>query len=179
MTQSNTHRSAESLLPVVYAELRKMAAAKMANEHGPLTLQATALIHEAYLRLTDQGRAQEHRAWQNEAHFVGAAAEAMRRILVERARKRIRRQRLGGQPAPIDLDSLDATGIDDASTILAVHEALSKLAAVDHLQGELVKLRFFAGLSIPDVALALGISESTAKRHWRFAQAWLHRELSD
>ncbi|HMP78302.1 MAG TPA: ECF-type sigma factor [Pirellulaceae bacterium] len=178
MTQPNTRHSAEALLPMVYAELRKIAAANMASERGPLTLQATALIHEAYLRLTDQGRAQEHRAWQNEAHFVGAAAEAMRRILVERARKRLRRQRLSGQPAPINLDSLEATAIDDASTILAVHDALSKLAEADHFQAELVKLRFFAGLSIPDAALALGISESTAKRHWRFAQAWLHRELS-
>lgn len=170
-------QSAEELLPIVYTELKRIATAKLSHEHGPLTLQATALIHEAYLRLTQDGAVQNGVQWDNQSHFIGAAAEAMRRILVERARKRIRRQRLVGTQADIDPQALGDPDVDDQSHILAVHEALDRLVAMDQRLAELVKLRFFAGLSLREAAAALGLSESTAKRNWRFAQTWLRREL--
>jgi RNA polymerase sigma factor (TIGR02999 family) len=163
----------EELLPLVYEELRKLAAARMANESGPQTLQATALVHEAWLRLVSEG----HRTWQNRAQFFAAAAEAMRRILIDRARHKHTLKR-GAGVTPIDLDKVDIALETDADTLLRVNEALDKLTAQDAQAATLVKLRFFVGMDYAEAAQALGISERTAKRCWSFGRAWLFRELS-
>ena len=164
----------EELLPLVYAELRKLAAAKMAREAPGLTLQPTALVHEAWLRLG--GDAQP--AWQNRAHFFGAAAEAMRRILIDQARKR-RAQRHGGGQQRLNVDDLElaATATGDDDLLLAIDEALEKFAHHDAPKAELVKLRYFAGLNHAEAARSLGISEVTAKRWWAYARAWLYEEI--
>lgn len=167
-------QAANRLLPLVYEELRRLAARKMAGEHPGQTLQATALVHEAWLRLGGDQQV----AWRNRAHFFAAAAEAMRRILIDNAR---RKNALchGGQAerVDIDLDSLAlADGMDDAQ-LLALHEALDGLAAHDAIKAELVKLRFFAGLTLAEAAKALDLSEPTAKRYWAYARAWLYREM--
>lgn len=164
--------AADRLLPLVYDELRRLAAAKMAREPGGQTLQATALVHEAWLRLG--GDAQPD--WQNRRHFFGAAAEAMRRILVDRARRRQAARHGGGQER-VDADAIELPEAPPDETLLAVHDALERLAAVDGPKAELVKLRYFAGLSIEEAAAALDISVPTANRWWAYARAWLFDAL--
>jgi RNA polymerase sigma factor (TIGR02999 family) len=167
-------RAADELLPLVYDELRKLAAQKMAHEVAGHTLQPTALVHEAWLRLG--GEAQPR--WQNRAHFFGAAAEAMRRILIDHARRR-RALRHGGGQERLDVDQLELADAAAASDdqLLAVHEALDRLAAEDPRKAELVKLRYFVGLTNEEAAQALGVSVPTVKRDWAYARAWLFREI--
>ena len=166
--------AAAELLPLVYTELRRLAAARMARERPGHTLQPTALVHEAWLRLVDaDGQAR----FANRAHFFSAAAEAMRRILIERARRKLAARHGGGQPHE-DVDEIEiAAPIEKDDELLAVHEALEKFAAEDREKAEFVKLRYFAGLTLEDAAEVLGISESTAKRWWTYARAWLHEEI--
>lgn len=167
--------AAEHLLPLVYDELRKLAAAKMAGEKPGQTLQATALVHEAYVRLVDVEKAQH---WNSRGHFFAAAAEAMRRILVERARHKGRRKYGGGvrRVALHDDHWITATTPDQ---VLAVDEALAKLAAEDQTAADVVKLRYFVGMSVAEVADAMGIHRATAHRHWVYARAWIRAEISD
>jgi RNA polymerase sigma factor (TIGR02999 family) len=170
--QQGDAKAAEELLPLVYEELRKLAAHKMANEAPGQTLQPTALVHEAWLRLTGNA----HLGWHGRGHFFAAAAEAMRRILVENAR---RKQRLkhGGSLQRMDLTKLDVALTAPEEHLLAVDEALDKLAARDPLGAQLIKLRFFTGLSNVEAARMLDIPERTAKRTWAYARAWLYEEL--
>jgi len=163
--------AAQEILPLVYEELRRLAACKLAGEAEGQTLQPTALVHEAWLRL---GGASQR--WNHRGHFFGAAAEAMRRILIDRARKR-KRERHGHGLQRLNLDDVDVAATADDETLLRVNEALDKFAAESPEKAELVKLRFFAGVSIREAAQALGISEATAKRHWAYARAWLLSEL--
>jgi RNA polymerase sigma factor (TIGR02999 family) len=166
-------KAAEELLPVVYSELRRVAANKMASERPGHTLQATALVHEAWLRLG----ADAQPGWQNRAHFFAAASEAMRRILVERARRKHREKR-GGGAEHVDVDELEiAAPLGNEEESLAVHEALDRLAAHDARKAEVVKLRYFVGFSFEETAEVLGISVPTAKREWAYARAWLHQEI--
>jgi RNA polymerase sigma factor (TIGR02999 family) len=164
--------AADELLPLVYDELRKLAAARMARENPGQTLQPTALVHEAWLRLVGD----ETVRWDGRAHFFAAAAEAMRRILIDRARRRNAR-RHGGDQQRVDLSAVELAAPGDDVQLLAVNDALEKLAARDKIKSELVKLRYFAGLTIGEASQILGISEPTAKRYWTFAKAWLHREI--
>ena len=165
--------AAEQLLPVVYNELRTLAAAQMAQERPGQTLQATALVHEAYLRLVAVKEAQH---WNSRGHFFAAAAEAMRRILIESARSKAREKR-GGDWQRVDFEELDvAAGISPAQ-LVALDDALARLTALDHVAGELVKLRYFAGLALDQAADTLRISTATAYRHWAYARAWLCSEL--
>jgi len=166
-------QAAERLLPLVYDERRRLANAKMAHEKPGQTLQATALVHEAYLRLVDQEHAQH---WHNRRHFFTAAAEAMRRILIERARSKAREKR-GGDWKRIDFEELDVTTSVSPDQLVALDDALARLADLDPIAGELVKLRYFAGLALEEAASALGISTATAYRHWAYARAWLYSEL--
>lgn len=163
---------AEDLLPLIYEELRRVARARMASEQPGQTLQATALVHEAYLRLSSDSS----RAWNDPQHFFSSAAEAMRRILVERARRRHSLKRGGGQ-RPLSLDEIDAIQSEPDDRILAVNEALEKLAEIDSVRADLVKLHFFAGLDLKQAGAALGLSDRTADRYWAWARAWLHREI--
>jgi RNA polymerase sigma factor (TIGR02999 family) len=164
---------AEELLPLVYEELRKLAAHKMAQEAPGQTLQPTALVHEAWLRLGADGQP----PWKNRAHFLAAAAEAMRRILVERARRR-RALKHGGGAERVSLEEMEIPiGIADDERLLAVDEALEKLAAVEPGEAELVKLRYFTGLSFEEAAAILGITVASAKEKWAYARAWLAVEL--
>ena len=165
-------QAAEALLPLVYEELRKLAAARMASEQGDSTLQPTALVHEAWLRLLGPGP----REWANRAHFFAAAAEAMRRILIDRARRRSAIKR-GARVQRLDLDRVDVAVQTDDPTLLAIDEALEKLSLRDAQAAQLIKLRFFAGLNYDQAATIMGISPRTAKRCWTFARAWLYREL--
>ena len=165
-------RAAEKLLPLVYEELRKLAAVKMARERPGQTLQATALVHEAWLKV-GAGSGQK---WQNRRHFFGAAAEAMRRILIDRARKR-NRTRHGAGLERVDLQSIEIAETATDAQLLVINEVVERFAKESPERAELVKLRYFVGLSIPDAAEALGISESTAKRQWTYARAWLFLEL--
>jgi RNA polymerase sigma factor (TIGR02999 family) len=165
-------KAAEELLPLVYEELRKLAAVWMADERPGQTLQATALVHEAWLRLVPA----EGHGFQNRAHFFAAAAEAMRRILVDRARRRERVKHGGGQ-VRIDLAQVDVAVSSNDETILAVNDALDRLMARDRAAAELIRLRFFAGLSNVEAARMLGLAERTAKRTWAYARAWLYEEL--
>ena len=165
-------KAAEELLPLVYDELRKLAAHKMANEAPGQTLQPTALVHEAWLRLGEKTGAK----FANHAHFFAAAAEAMRRILVENARRK-RRLKHGGGQRRVDLDILDVAITSDDDHLLAVDEALDKLAAQDAPAADLIKLRFFAGLPNSEAARLLGVPERSAKRTWAYARAWLYEEL--
>jgi RNA polymerase sigma factor (TIGR02999 family) len=167
-------RAAEGLLPLVYDELRELAGRKLAREKPGQTLQATALVHEAYLRLVGD---EEVRHWNSRGHFFAAAAEAMRRILVEKARRK-RRQRHGGGWKRIDLDGFDL-GKESSDELLALDEALDRLAAEEPGVAEVVMLRYFAGLTIEETAAALGISVRTANRHWAFAKAWLYQQLRE
>jgi RNA polymerase sigma factor (TIGR02999 family) len=173
--ESGDPSAAEQLLPLVYEELRKLAAAKLALEIPGQTLQATALVHEAYLRLVGGRQEQD---WNSRGHFFAAAAEAMRRILVEQARHRGRLKR-GGHRQRVDLDSACAIQEGPSLDILALDEALTKLSLSEPAKADLVKLRFFAGLTMPQAAEALGVSLATAERHWTFAKAWLYSELAD
>jgi RNA polymerase sigma factor (TIGR02999 family) len=166
-------QSQQEWLPLVYDELRKLAAQKMARESPGQTLQATALVHEAWLRLGGD----QQPTWENRAHFFAAAAEAMRRILIDRARRR-HAVRHGAEVRRVSLQDLELAAEADDEQLLAVHEALDRLAARDAVKAELVKLRFFAGLTMPQAARVLGFSEATAKRHWAYARAWLYREIN-
>jgi RNA polymerase sigma factor (TIGR02999 family) len=168
-------QAAEQLLPLVYDELRKLAAAKMAQENPGQTLQATALVHEAYIRLVDVEKVQH---WDGRGHFFSAAAEAMRRILVENARRK------GGPEAGGGLQRLEISHVDPETQkpgleLLALHEALDRLAAKDPRKAELVKLRFFAGLTVEQAAQLLGVSVRTAHADWGYAKAWLRVEITD
>jgi RNA polymerase sigma factor (TIGR02999 family) len=171
--QGDPH-AAERLWPVVYDELRQLAAAKLAQERPGQTLQATALVHEAYLRLVGDNPT----PWNSRGHFFAAAAEAMRRILIDKARQK-RRPKHGGQRRRVTLDDASPSVEQPADDLLALDEALSALAAVAPRKAELVKLRFYAGLTIPDAAAALRISEATAQRDWTYARTWLFCRLAD
>ncbi len=165
--------AAEQLLPLVYDELRRLAAQKLAQENPGQTLQATALVHEAYLRLVDTEKAQQ---WDSRGHFFAAAAQAMRRILVDNARRKHRLKR-GGNRQRINLDSAELVSLTPPDELLVFDEALDKLAADDPIAARLVQLRCFAGLSLEEAAAAIGLSRSTAYDHWTYARAWLHDEL--
>ena len=171
--QAGDAGAAADLLELIYDELRKLAAYKMANESPSQTLQPTALVHEAWLRLAGDAGPQ----FQNRAHFFAAAAEAMRRILIERARRRIAAKR-GGGAARVELDEIELPSpVADDDQLLAVNEALEKFAILDPRKAELVKLRYFAGMSFDETATALGIAVPTAKQWWAYARAWLTVEL--
>ncbi len=172
--QGDPH-AAGRLLPLVYDELRQLAKHRLAREKPGQTLEATALVHEAYLRLVDLEQAQH---WNSKGHFFAAAAEAMRRILVDNARGKGRGKRGGGRRR-VDLDSIQVAVDMPADHLLALDEALTRLAERDPLAAQLVQLRCFAGLSIEQAAETLGISSRTAYRDWAFAQAWLYREIRD
>jgi RNA polymerase sigma factor (TIGR02999 family) len=165
-------KAASELLPLVYDELRRLAAHKLANEAPGQTLQPTALVHEVWLRLGGSNGG----PWRSRRGFLAAAAEAMRRILIDNARRK-NRVRHGKGLTRVDLEHVDLASVTDDETLLRVDEALSKFAAEDPTKAELVKLRYFAGLSIPEAAQAMEMSESTAKRAWAYARAWLYEEL--
>jgi RNA polymerase sigma factor (TIGR02999 family) len=167
--------AAEQLLPLVYDELRRLAAQRLAQENPGQTLQATALVHEAYLRLVDVEKAKH---WDSRGHFFTAAAEAMRRLLVESARKK-KRHRHGGGRRRVDLQEAVSLADSPQDDLLALDEALTRLAAREPAKAELVKLRYFAGLSIDEAADLMHISRTTAKRYWAFARAWLLAEIDD
>jgi RNA polymerase sigma factor (TIGR02999 family) len=171
--QQGDRKAPEELLPLVYDELRKLAAARMAQENANQTLQPTALVHEAWLRLTGGGQP----AFDGSGHFFAAAAEAMRRILIENARRKGRLKR-GGEWERVGLEKLDVAVTSDDDTLLAVHDALNKLAGEDPVGAKLIELRFFGGLSNVEAAKVLGLAERTAKRTWTYARAWLHEELT-
>jgi RNA polymerase sigma factor (TIGR02999 family) len=173
LIDSGDPSAAECLLPLVYEELRKLAAVRLAHEKPGQTLQATALVHEAYLRLVGDGQEQD---WNSRGHFFAAAAEAMRRILIEQARSKGRQKR-GGARQRIDIDAIDVAIHATPDQFLAIDEALEKLRHEAADVYELVKLRYFAGMNIEQAAAALGISAPTAYRHWNYARAWLHAEL--
>jgi len=167
--------AAAQLLPLVYDELRTLAAQRLAQEQPGQTLQATALVHEAYLRLLNVDKAQP---WQSRGHFFAAAAEAMRRILVEKARRKQRRRHGGGlQKHSLDENEPAVASPVDAIDLLALNEALDRLEATSPRKAQLVKLRYFAGLTMPEVAGILGIAQSTAEADWTYAKAWLKREM--
>jgi RNA polymerase sigma factor (TIGR02999 family) len=167
-------KPARDLLPLVYDELRRLAAQRLAREAPGQTLQATALVHEAYLRLVG---ADPDRPWNGRGHFFGAAAKAMRRILVENARRRSRVKR-GGDRARVDLDAAEPAVPQTDHDLLALDEALEQLALKDPVKAELVGLRIFAGLTLAQAAEILGLSTSTADRYWAYARAWLRVEIS-
>jgi RNA polymerase sigma factor (TIGR02999 family) len=167
--ESGDPSAAEQLLPLVYDELRKLAAARLAREKPGQTLQATALVHDAYLRLVDQDAPQK---WDNRGHFFAAAAEAMRRILVDAARRK-RTEKHGGRRQRTDLPDVPAEADVAHERLLALDAALTRFAAEDPVAAQVVELRHFAGLSIEDAAAALGLSRATAYRHWTYARAWL------
>jgi RNA polymerase sigma factor (TIGR02999 family) len=167
----NAH-AGEELLPLVYDELRRLAAQKMAREQPGQTLQPTALVHEAWLRLAGSSG----QRWDNRGHFIAAAAEAMRRILIDNARRK-HRVRHGKGLTRVDLDQVDVAANADHDTLIEVDEALQNFAKEDRVKAELVRLRFFVGLSIPESGRLLGLSESTAKRYWTYARAWLYDAL--
>lgn len=165
-------RAADRLLPLVYEELRKLAASKMAREAAGQTLQPTALVHEAWLRLAGD----DAPAWANRAHFFSAAAEAMRRILIDNARRR-KAARHGGGRVRVELEESQLPAPPEDDQILAIDEALERFSALDRQKAELVKLRYFVGMTIEEAARAMGISEATAKRWWDYARAWLRAEV--
>ena len=167
-------QAAEQLLPLVYDDLRQLAARKLAQEKPSQTLQATTLVHEAYLRLVNGEKAQH---WNSRGHFFAAAAEAMRRILVEQARRKQRRKRGGGRH-PLDIADVEIAVEGPAADLVALDEALSKLAEKHPDKAAVVKLRYFAGLTISEAANVLGVSTSTADRYWTYARAWLYREVA-
>jgi RNA polymerase sigma factor (TIGR02999 family) len=170
--QKGDPTAAEQLLPLVYEELRRLAAHKMANEAPGQTLQPTALVHEAWLRLVGN----ENQKWDGRAHFFGAAAEAMRRILIDRARRK-RAARHGGDQQRVDIQEMEIASPTADDQLLAINEALDKLAIVHKMEAELVKLRYFAGMTNEEAAEVLGISVRTAKYYWTHARAWLYREV--
>lgn len=170
--QQGETKATDELLPVVYHELRRLAAHKMASEPAGHTLQPTALVHEAWLKLVDS----PNQSWQNRAHFFGAAAEAMRRILIARARRKHRQRRGSGAPH-LDVDNIQIASPAPDEQLLALDEALNRFAQQEPQQAELVKLRYFVGTTIEEAAGLLGISEATAKRWWAYARAWLFEEI--
>jgi len=172
--ESGDPKAAEQIFPLVYDELRKLAAAKLALEKPGQTLQATALVHEAYIRLVDVEKVQH---WNSRGHFFGAAAEAIRRIVVENARRK-KRLKHGGAMERVDLDADCAVIESSEFDLLALDEALTRLAADEPVKAELVMLRFFGGLSMQEAADVLGVSVATAERYWTFAKSWLFAELS-
>jgi RNA polymerase sigma factor (TIGR02999 family) len=165
-------KASEELLPLVYNELRRMAAHKMSAEPAGHTLQPTALVHEAWLKLVDS----PSQSWQNRAHFFGAAAEAMRRLLIARARRK-QTQRRGSGAQHVDADEIEIASPAPDDQLLALNEALDRFAALEPRQAELVKLRYFVGLKMDEAATVLGISEATAKRWWAYARAWLFNQI--
>jgi RNA polymerase sigma factor (TIGR02999 family) len=165
-------RASDELLPLVYNELRQLASARMAQEAGGQTLQATALVHEAWLRMVGAG----DRTWQNRAHFFGAAAEAMRRILVENARRKSRVKRGGGQ-IRMDVEDVDLAAATPDEKVLLMDEALEELKAQDPEKARLVVLKFFGGLTNQEVAENLGVTERTVERQWAYAKAWLFEKI--
>jgi RNA polymerase sigma factor (TIGR02999 family) len=167
-------QSASQLLPLVYDELRRLASQRLRQEAAGQTLQPTALVHEVYLRLVGAGLG---RQWDGRGHFFAAAAEAMRRILVENARRKHSRKR-GGELERQEFDEAQLIAAEPCEDLLALNEALERLAAKDPVKAEVVKLRYFAGLTIVEAAEALGISDATADRYWAYARAWLHQELA-
>lgn len=173
LTGLSRERALEQLIPIVYSELRVMARGQLRNERAGHSLQATALVHEAYLRLL-----KDDASWESRAHFFHAAAEAMRRILIEHARKRARQKRGGGRQQ-VSLASVYLAVENEPETLLALDDAIRRLEEKDARAGEVVRLRFFAGLSVEETAHTLGMSERTVKREWAVARAWLYRVLSD
>jgi RNA polymerase sigma factor (TIGR02999 family) len=172
--QGDPH-AAEQLLPLVYDELRKLAAQKMAQEPPGQTIQATGLVHEAYLRLVDVEKALH---WNSRGHFFAAAAEAMRRILIDRAREKLALKR-GGDRTRVPLEEIDPPSGTQPEDLLALDEALERLTRLDPTAGQLVKIRYFAGLSVEQAAATLNVSTATAYRHWTFARAWLHSQMAN
>src|SRR6187455_1569775 len=170
--QQGGEKAADELLPLVYEELRKLAAHKMAGEAPGQTLQPTALVHEAWLRLTGD----ESKTWDSRGHFFAAAAEAMRRILIERARAKSRLRR-GCRVERVPLEHVTVASDDPPETVLAINEALDRLTARDPFKAEVVKMRYFVGLSQDEIAKALGASVPTIRRHWATARAWLYAEM--
>ena len=168
-------RAAEKLLPLVYEQLRQLAAQRLALEKPSHTIQPTELVHEAYLRLVGDGA---HPHWDGRGHFFAAAAEAMRRILVENARRK-KRLKHGGGRARLDLEATRSLAEEPGEDLVALEEALDKLAAEDPVKAELVKLRFFGGLTMPQIAKVMKISLATTERHWTYVRTWLYAELSD
>jgi RNA polymerase sigma factor (TIGR02999 family) len=166
-------KAADELLPVVYEELRLLAAQKMSHERPGQTLQATALVHEAYIRLVGP----EAQGWDSRGHFFAAAAEAMRRILIENARRR-KRCKHGGAHERVEMQDADLAVEGPPDDLIALDEALTKLAREDPIVADLVKMRYFAGLTLEQAAEILGIARRTADRHWAYARAWLHREIT-
>ena len=176
--ESGDPSAAGQLLPLVYEELRKLAAARLAQENPGQTLQATALVHEAYIRLVDVEKVQH---WDSRGHFFSAAAEAMRRILIDQARRK-KSKRRNAEGIRVEFDDVGSLTISNESStvdLLALNDALDQLAAVDQVKAELVKLRYFAGLSLDDAAQSLGISRATAKRYWVYARSWLFRKIEN
>jgi RNA polymerase sigma factor (TIGR02999 family) len=167
-------QAAAQLLPLVYDELRQLAAQKLAREKPGQTLEATALVHEAYLRLVD---VEKVRHWNSRGHFFAAAAEAMRRILVDNARRK-HAQKRGGRAKRVDLDAIELADRPASDKLLALEDALIRLTDKDPVKGELVKLRYFAGLTTQEAAAILGISTATADRYWAYARAWLQNEIA-
>jgi RNA polymerase sigma factor (TIGR02999 family) len=172
--QEGDRQATDELLPLVYEELRELADRFLAAEKRGATLQPTALVHEAYLRLVGSDQA----GWENRAHFFGAAARAIRRILVDQARARRAARRGGGRPLRLDTDA-PLAGPEPSLDVLAIDEALAKLATIDAQKARVVELRFFGGLSVDETAASLGVSASTVAREWVFARTWLHRAMSD
>lgn len=183
--------STDELLPIVYAELRRIAASKLSHESPGITLQTTGLVHEAYLRLVgrkageDTVKSEGHETqdiggatWESKGHFFAAAAESMRRILIDSARRK-KRLKHGGDRERVEFDNVDLAVSDRSVDLIALDEALAKLEAEDESKAKLVKLRYFAGLTIQQCAKALDVSEPTVKRHWYYARAWLRREMGD
>jgi len=172
--------AAEQLLPLVYDDLRRLAARELAKEQTGQTLEPTALVHEAFVRLQPNRRAAAGTAqrWDSPGHFFAAAAEAMRRILIERARAK-RSQKRGGGRHKLDIDAIDLAIQSTPDELLALDDALAKLAGADPAAARLVELRYFAGLTVEEAGKAVGISTATAYRHWKYARAWLHSELRE
>ncbi|MHC4439784.1 MAG: ECF-type sigma factor [Planctomycetota bacterium] len=166
-------KAADKLLPVVYDELRRLAAQKMSRERPGHTLEATALVHEAYIRLVGS----EAQNWSGRTHFFAAAAEAMRRILIENARRK-QRYKHGADRHRVGLDDSEITIKGPSTDLIALDEALTKLAEEDHVVAELVKMRYFAGLTLEQAAAVLGVSRRTADRYWAYARAWLYQEIT-
>ncbi len=174
--EDGNRQAASQLLPLVYDELRRLAASKMSQEKSDQTLQPTALVHEAFLRLVG---GEDRKNWDGRGHFFAAAAEAMRRILIDAARRRSAEKR-GGKLQRCELLEEDAVlNVDDTETMLSLDEALTKLAATDASLAKLVELRYFTGLTIEETAEVLGVSPRTTKRNWAYARAWLRREMDD
>jgi RNA polymerase sigma factor (TIGR02999 family) len=167
-------RAADELLPLVYEELRRLAAQRLSQELPGQTLQATALVHEAYIRLVGA----EARDWSNRGHFFAAAAEAMRRILIENARRK-QRHKHGGDHQRVDLDNADIAIEGPSTDLIALDEALTRLAEEDRVVADLVKMRYFSGLTLGQAAAVLGVSRRTADRYWAYARAWLYQEITN